>query len=942
MLLLSCSVQVAECLRLYCGLPRELAIECGMRFIWATEQFLESKLIFDQHERKIQKIYRTEAAVSIVNVLLPLVSNDLMRFEKLGADGHVLAAISALQREFGEFMSPSEYRNPEQRAAVIYKYVKKYFTGQSLLDNKLVLDDDRKQDKTDVAFNLIYRLADLLLIPRDELKGRLAVHALEAGNVDATMRHITQLLDTTLNQQSARVLYQVASQLHNQVITDTPLNARLNELVHNMACLAVCYCSTDLLVDCVELCKCTGLTVRITRQTELGEAVTRSEETFDGFSIDPYEEWCLSPCYREAGRVMEAKSVLASAGQYQSMLLAKPAPDRYPYQHYRLASQFPVIHTQSTHATTNNDQKDSVFQSESESICGAPSTDGVPPHGGGPSPIGATSQGEAPSRRRAPSSCSAPLTNDAPSPCAQSTGNDDLTISPSARSHLSSASDTSQDTSQDTLQDTWRNVTDSPSNESLSRPVSDEVQSRLAAVRQSADGCVQYLLDNDQLALAAELAVDSMITVSQIVAVQKLGYPLSEPNLKILSVEERELADWGAEWNVQFEKIMSYLLVKLFNHQFVDQTLLLSYMETFPTAKCFSIMKKYATSLGHHYRKLMDLAEVGIKYSQLVNEPKSLQTLEDLRLKAYWGRTLTKYKISFKSAFQGGPAAAEKVVCQLVRCVSSDLLMDYCKAFRLDRKRVFSNALESLLLPEPGAGGGDSCDSFIHQQRTHLAIQSISDKDVLQRQLWMILEKIAPYDYARISFLLNELNEINSSPEVTKGLRLIKFLMAYRRVSPPGEYEMTMMLENKSEEDQLMHGSRVLPPVAELRLPFHELQSGQPLKVITKELNFDTVKEWIGLAQTLNLSADHLYVLTIQNCISDHIATCRQAGTLPDGKAAPAQCNWSPDSIDQSFYKNIEDLLSKMSDCEQAVMCASWIVKELPPGKASKMAEIFV
>ena len=107
------------------------------------------------------------------------------------------------------------------------------------------------------------------------------------------------------------------------------------------------------------------------------------------------------------------------------------------------------------------------------------------------------------------------------------------------------------------------------------------------------------------------------------------------------------------------------------------------------------------------------------------------------------------------------------------------------------------------------------------------------------------------YDYERLAFVLTELNRLGSTQITEKGLSLLNYITPYKRVAPPSEYEMNYT--EGSDEEQL-YGGQVWSPLSKVRLPLHPFLWGEPWKIITPELNADTVSLWVKVADTLGLS----------------------------------------------------------------------------------------
>lgn len=85
--------------------------------------------------------------------------------------------------------------------------------------------------------------------------------------------------------------------------------------------------------------------------------------------------------------------------------------------------------------------------------------------------------------------------------------------------------------------------------------------------------------------------------------------------------------------------------------------------------------------------------------------------------------------------------------------------------------------------------------------------------------------------------------------------------------------------------------------------------------------------------------------MTVQNMVKQHVAHIRTSGvcaatnSFPSGasgtqhkKAVPALKDWKCSESSLRFLERVQQLVSSVTNCEMALACASWVVKELPMG----------
>jgi len=220
----------------------------------------------------------------------------------------------------------------------------------------------------------------------------------------------------------------------------------------------------------------------------------------------------------------------------------------------------------------------------------------------------------------------------------------------------------------------------------------------------------------------------------------------------------------------------------------------------------------------------------------------------------------------------------------------------YCTDFKLDITESLCLYLTCLLLPSSDTTSGVPSVPFsVVRHRAEQACLHINPEPVVET-LENIFAKTSPYDYERLEFVLDQLMSLApSTPDqsrrslepstIQRDKNLLVCLKSYRRVSPPGE-------------DELLSGDEAVWS----RLPFHPLRiKDQNWRIITAELNADTVHLWIPMAAMLRLSADSIYVTAVRNIVESHISEL------------PTQAQWTENSIDTKFMDTIQRLLSQVS-----------------------------
>ena len=64
----------------------------------------------------------------------------------------------------------------------------------------------------------------------------------------------------------------------------------------------------------------------------------------------------------------------------------------------------------------------------------------------------------------------------------------------------------------------------------------------------------------------------------------------------------------------------------------------------------------------------------------------------------------------------------------------------------------------------------------------------------------VVVAQIDCYDYERLRFVLDTLNDVTSSKTLNLQLQLLKCIQSYKRVQPPGQYESNYRMVSEDEQ----------------------------------------------------------------------------------------------------------------------------------------------
>ncbi|CAH1790791.1 unnamed protein product [Owenia fusiformis] len=180
--------RILEAMELLRSLPTGQALICGSRVVSGTLILLNTHWTLYEDE-KLERILFMEASIKILKALYTLDKNNdvVQEYYQYLPD---LQRILALQVEFGEFMRLEDYCTEENRKSLLFKRLQLHFSGkQTPLEKAQHIDSDRKSSKSKTSgYAKIFRLANILRVSNDELRGQLAIHTARNEDVQTALK----------------------------------------------------------------------------------------------------------------------------------------------------------------------------------------------------------------------------------------------------------------------------------------------------------------------------------------------------------------------------------------------------------------------------------------------------------------------------------------------------------------------------------------------------------------------------------------------------------------------------------------------------------------------------------------------------------------------------------------------------------------------------------
>ncbi|KAL2103881.1 hypothetical protein ACEWY4_000749 [Coilia grayii] len=259
---------------------------------WTTTFLSDKDHISEEHKKK--KMLATKMAVEALSYLQSIrkTENSAMQMECQG-DLQRFMTIAHLQEDFDVFLTPDEVSDPkmckllEEQVSKAYENAKRtrqYFTSS---DSEGAAKDssdagakaeslvDSLSGTTPFSEVSLCRLARRLRLSEQELWAGMAHRAVEAGKIEKALRILRELYKQYQNANTGAVLFWAAQRLCQSLDDDVPMilpeHINLPAVIHQLACQAVSICSSDLLLDSVELSKNTQRAAHLYSQCQIDD-----------------------------------------------------------------------------------------------------------------------------------------------------------------------------------------------------------------------------------------------------------------------------------------------------------------------------------------------------------------------------------------------------------------------------------------------------------------------------------------------------------------------------------------------------------------------------------------------------------------------------------------------------------------------------------------------
>ncbi|KAK2837222.1 hypothetical protein Q5P01_014434 [Channa striata] len=247
---------------------------------WARLQLEDKVHISDEHKKHQMVI--AQVMVEALKYLHVLQKHDALKCIECENNLLMFKAIAHLQEDFDVFFTPSNYEDPNIRKQIQEHHITAYENTRGRHSSKVkavttpvVANDPDGKTKTISTEAGLRRLGRQLQRTEQELWSDLALRALGVGKVDKALKILSELYEHHYNTNTGKVLFTAAKTLCQMLEADVPMvlpkDVDLPAVIHDLACQAITVCHSDLLLDCLELCKCTRIAMDVYHQCQLSD-----------------------------------------------------------------------------------------------------------------------------------------------------------------------------------------------------------------------------------------------------------------------------------------------------------------------------------------------------------------------------------------------------------------------------------------------------------------------------------------------------------------------------------------------------------------------------------------------------------------------------------------------------------------------------------------------
>ncbi|KAK3769147.1 hypothetical protein RRG08_034478 [Elysia crispata] len=349
------------------------------------------------------------------------------------------------------------------------------------------------------------------------------------------------------------------------------------------------------------------------------------------------------------------------------------------------------------------------------------------------------------------------------------------------------------------------------------------------------------------------------------------------------------------------------------------------------------LIKSILKACGTDYKQLKRVSAVAGAYAELVGDESLVESCSSVKTIAKWGVRLAKIGISFKASNKLD--ALNKLVVS--RYCTVDIVQEFYKDFKLERACLESHLALYLqhFLP--------------HHSELSLPVQ-LQAKEILTRMLdplpllKKLLQKTSPYDYTKLQFLLEEMQQRCGGGDTERGLQLLRYLDKYTRNCPPSEDERQKCGGSSLVDAEIVAGAEdvgipnILPKESVSRLPYHMLMSSDAMTVIKNEVGTESLDAWLNMAHVLKIPRDNILLRAVINIMEKYISSQNSSPTSATARAlTPSSSAQVPAAVSEEFLTllaSVGRVMMMFKKKEHVVWCSNSMLQKLQNVEEKKLA----
>ncbi|XP_060739087.1 kinetochore-associated protein 1 isoform X1 [Tachysurus vachellii] len=397
---------------------------------------------------------------------------------------------------------------------------------------------------------------------------------------------------------------------------------------------------------------------------------------------------------------------------------------------------------------------------------------------------------------------------------------------------------------------------------------------------------LQSLQECSQLELALKLLLESYGSILQHFVSNNMDLSLSmKLHINSRLVRDKQTLDAIEKTALSsINMVVVSLLHKVLNWRVVDCDLAIGLCTVLGKSDVLDILWKIINSAWQNYDKVMAVAVVGAHFCSLYNDQQEKANFFSVITDAEWGIKLGKIGVSIQSVFRQCSESKRNLIPELVknRNMTAKILQEYCKTYGLDTDSALNLYITTLLLQEKadnkhcevraGYSGLDEVDESVDAGHEDVLgyvlriVPQLSATADLVVSLHTALTKLNPYNYERIEKVLKTIQTADEGTTLlplNQMMGLLQHLKSHKRTSPPTDVESTYLLESSLDSS----------PLANTRLPFHLLLQTNLYfwKIISPELNEETLPTLLLISKLMKVNLDKLYILTVNHVFKNKL-----------------------------------------------------------------------